>query len=328
MSALPREEDILVNSQDEDQTELDLGPEEVGEEAVDIEVTVEDDTPEEDRGRKPLGEDPEPTDDEVEEYSAKVKQRISKMRHGIHDERRAKEAAIRERDEAVALTKRIIEEKKGLEERNRAGESAYIAQAKDRVDMALREAKREFVEAHEEGNSEKLADLHERIAALAAEKQRVDGWAQAQQSRDSALQTPQPVVQSQPTQRPQPIVVDEDAQKWAKKNTWFNKDKVMTAVAYAVHDELVASGVDPKIEPAEYYSTINKRMRERFPEYEWGDGPRKARTHANVASVGRTTNTAKRVVLTQSQAAIAKRVGLTLEQYASEVAKLKQNSEA
>lgn len=318
--SLPNEEDILVD-QGENQTELDLSPED-DEEEGDIEVVIEDDTPEADRGRKPLEENPEPDDDEVEAYSEKVKQRISKMRHGIHDERRAKEAAMRERDEAVALTKRIIEEKKGLEERNRAGESAYIVQAKDRVDMALKEAKREFVVAHEEGNSEKLADLQERIAALAAEKQRVDGWAQAQQSRDSALQTPKPIVQSQPTQRPQPPAPDEEAQKWAGKNTWFNKDKVMTAVAYAVHDELVASGVDPKMEPSEYYGTINKRMRERFPEHAWGDSPRKARTHTNVASVGRTTSTARRVVLTQSQVSIAKRLGLTPELYAKELAKL------
>lgn len=318
--SLPNEEDILVKDQDEDQTELDLSPED--EDEGDVEVVIEDDTPEADRGRKPLEEDPEPDDDEVEAYSEKVKQRISKMRHGIHDERRAKEAAIRERDEAVALAKRIIEEKKGLEARNRAGESAYIVQAKERVDMALREAKREFVAAHEEGNSEKLADIQERLASLAAEKQRVDGWTQAQQSQATTLQTPPPVVQSQPTQRPQPPAPDEAAQKWVGKNTWFNKDKVMTAVAYAVHDELVASGVDPKTEPSEYYGTINKRMRERFPEHEWGDSPRKARTHTNVASVGRTTNTAKRIVLTQSQVSIAKRLGLTPELYAKELAKL------
>lgn len=321
--SLPNEEDILVD-QDEDQTELDLSPEEDVDEDETVEVVIEDDTPEADRGRKPLEEDPEPDDSEVEAYSEKVKQRISKMRHGIHDERRAKEAAMRERDEAVNMARRIIEEKKALEERNRQGESAYIVQAKERVDMALREAKREFVIAHEEGNSEKLADLQERIATLAAEKQRVDGWTQTQQSRDSALQTSQPVVQSQPTQRPQTPVPDENTQKWVGKNTWFNKDKVMTAVAYAVHDELMAAGIDPKLEPSEYYGTINKRMRERFPEHDWGDGPRKARTHTNVASVGRTTNTAKRVVLTQSQAAIAKRVGLSLEQYAAEVAKLKK----
>lgn len=320
--SLPNEEDILVKDQDENQAELDLSPEEDVDEDETVEVVIEDDTPEADRGRKPLEEDPEPDDDEVEAYSEKVKQRISKMRHGIHDERRAKESAMRERDEAVALAKRIIEEKKGLEERNRAGESAYIVQAKERVDMALREAKREFVAAHEEGNSEKLADIQERLAALAAEKQRVDGWVQAQQSQTTTLQTPQPVVQSQPTQRPQPPAPDEAAQKWVGKNAWFNKDKVMTAVAYAVHDELVASGVDPKTEPSEYYGTINKRMRERFPEHDWGDSPRKARTHTNVASVGRTTNTAKRIVLTQSQVSIAKRLGLTPELYAKELAKL------
>lgn len=319
--SLPKEEDILVDYQDENQTELDLSPEDEVEEG-EIEVVIEDDTPAADRGRKPLEEDPEPDDSEVEAYSEKVKQRISKMRHGIHDERRAKEAAMRERDEAVSMAKRIIEEKKTLEERNRVGESAYIAQAKERVDMALKEAKREFVVAHEEGNSEKLADLQERISAITAEKYRVDGWTQTQQSQVAALQTPQPVVQSQPTQRPQPPVPDEDAQKWAGKNTWFNKDKVMTAVAYAVHDELVASGIDPKMEPSEYYGTINKRMRERFPEHAWGDSPRKTRTHANVASVGRTTNTARRVVLTQSQVSIATRLGLTPEQYAKELAKL------
>jgi len=315
MSSLPDEKDVLT---DEAKEAEDSG----------IEIVIEDDTPPEDQGRKPLEEDPEPADAEVEEYSEKVKQRINKMRHGLHDERRAKEAALRERDEAVALTRRIVEEKKALEARNTQGETAYVVQTKERVELALREAKREYREAYEAGDGEKLADAHERVAALTLERHQVDSWARQQKPKESALQPPPVDVQRQLTPFPQvvkaPAPVDADASKWAAKNEWFHKDKVMRAVAFAINDELLADGIDPAEEPSEYYGTIDKRMREVFPSYDWGDGRVKTRPHTTVASVGRTTNTARRVVLTQTQVSLARRLGITPEQYASELAKMEK----
>lgn len=331
--ALPSEEDIIKGARKPGNSAEDTGDEEAldgagVDEAGGVEVVIEDDTPEQDRGRKPLGEDPEPSDDEVEEYSEKVKSRINKMRHGLHDERRAKEAALRERDEAVALAQRIVAEKKALEDRNTLGESAYVAQAKQRVDLAIQNAKRAYQEAYEEGDGAKLADAQEQLSALVVEKQQVEAWARKQaegkKDAETSLQTDEPVVKKQQPSS-QPVVTrDEDAEKWVEKNPWFNKDKVMTAVAYAIHDELVETGVDPRTEADEYYGTLNKRLRERFPEHNWGDTPKKQKTHTPVASVGRTTSSSKRVVLTQTQVSLARRLGLTPEQYASELAKLER----
>lgn len=322
---LPNEEDILSEeTKAEKEAEKETAQE--TEQEDEVEIDIEDDTPEEDRGRKSLEESPEPTEDEIEEYSEKVKARIGKMRHGLHDERRAKEAALRERDEAVALAQRILKEKKELEGRNQMGESAYIAQAKERVALALLDAKRQFKEAYDAGDGEALAVAQERLSTLAIEKQQVENWGRQKEGEkkpaETTLQPESTVVKSaQPTSIPAPQP-DEDAKNWAAKNKWFQKDKVMTAVAFAIHDELVESGVDPKLESSEYYGTLNKRMRDRFPDYEWGDPQRKTKSHSVVAPVTRTSKTAKRVVLTKTQVALANRLGLTLEQYAQELAKL------
>jgi len=323
MPPLPDEKDTLKKDPtlENDELKVEFAQGE-GDEAG---VEIVDDTPPQDRNRKPLPpEDKEPTEEEMAEYSEAVKKRIGKEIHRAHDERRAKEVAIRERDELAAAAKKLLEEKKALEARYMQGEDAFLAQTKEKVDLTMAQAKRAYKEAYEVGDAEKMADAQEQIAKAAADAKRTEDWAsQAAQRKEAARQTKEPVVQTtQPsqTQAPEP---DPDAVDWASKNKWFGENKRMTATAYGIHDELISEGVDPKEDSAEYYKQLNTRMREVFPAYEWGDKPRKT-PPSTVAPVSRTSKTAQRVVLTQSQVAVARRLGLTPLQYATELAKLEK----
>jgi len=313
--ALPDEKDLLKPGEiPDDDIEVHI--------EGDVEVDIIDDTPEEDRNYKALPEgEAEPSDEEMEEYSDKVKKRLSKMRHGLHDERRAKEAATRERDAAVATAKTLLEEKKALESRYQQGEDAFINQAKEKVSMSMAEAKREFKAAYEIGDADAMAEAQEKISTIAAEKQRTEEWSrQSTQRKQNTGQPENDVIQSAHTSPPVPEP-DPDAVGWAAKNKWFGADEEMTQFAYGVHAKLVNSGIDPKIDSVEYYKKLNTRMREVFPTYEWGDTQKRKQTSV-VAPVNRTTKTARRVTLTQSQASVAKRLGLTPLQYATELAKL------
>jgi len=316
--ALPDENSTLKKEyQEEPAIEVVMADEGDG-----IEVDVVDDTPEEDRGRKPLPEgEAEPTDEEMEEYSEAVKKRISKMRRGMHDERRAKEAANRERDEAVSVAQRIFQEKKALETKYVQGEDAFINQSKEKIDLAMASAKREYKTAYEIGDADAMAEAQEKIATAAAERREAEVWTrQSAQRKESTRQEQAPVVQSQPSQQEVPPP-DQDAQDWATKNKWFGENKRMTNVAYAIHDELREEGIDPGADSDKYYRKLNAEMRKQFPGYEWGDAPKKKSTSV-VAPVNRSSKTATRVTLTQSQVSLAKRLGLTPVQYAVELAKL------
>lgn len=293
---------------------------------TEIEIDIIDDTPPEDRGRKALPEgEAEPTEDEMAEYSEAVQKRIRKMRHGLHDERRAKESAARERDEAVSLTQRILKEKQELEARINQGADAYVVQAKEKADFAMVNAKQEYVTAYEIGDAAKMADAQERMATIAAERREAEAWARnAARSKESSRQEEPTVVQSQPSRQPAASVADPDAQDWASRNKWFGQDKIMTGTAYGVHDELVEQGIDPAIDSTEYYQKLNARMRDIFPSYQWGENSKKKTVSSVVAPVNRTSKTARRVALTQSQLSVARRLGITPQQYAEQVAKLEQ----
>jgi hypothetical protein len=324
---LPDEKDTLkpgVENEDDD-LEIIVGE---GEEAEDDEPEIEvvDDTPPEDRNRPKLSEsDTEPTEEEMEAYSEAVQKRIRKETHRYHDERRAREAVQRERDEAIAAAKRLLEEKKALESRYKMGETAYITQSKEKAELSMAAAKRAYKEAYEIGDPDAMADAQEKMALIAAEKREAEVWArQIEQQKQNAGQLQQEVVQSQPSQSAQPSAAEPEAQEWARKNPWFGQDEEMTQFAYGAHSKLVANGLDPIRDSSEYYSRLNARMREVFPNYDWRDAPKKKHVTSIVAPVNRTTKQSKRVTLTQSQLNVAKRLGLTPVQYALEVAKLKE----
>ena len=316
--ALPNENDLLKKEHQDDEIEVHISDYDEG-----TAVEIVDDTPEADRNRTALPEsEVEPSDEEMEEYSDKVKKRLSKMRHGIHDERRAKEAATRERDEAVAAAKHLLEEKKTLEARYTQGEDAFISQTKEKADMKMAQVKREYKEAYEIGDADAMADAQEKMANIAMEKRQADDWSRnAAVQRENARQSEAAVIQRQPSS-PKVPEPDADAVIWAEKNKWFGQNKRMTNMAYAIHDEIVAEGIDPLADAPEYYKKLNAEIRNVFPSYEWGDTPKKKTITSVVASVNRTSKTTKRVTLTQSQVAVAKRLGVTPLEYARELAKL------
>jgi len=285
---------------------------------AEIEVEVEDDTPTSDRGREPLPK--EITDnldnEEVEDYSAKVKQRIDQMKKAWHDERRAKETASRERDEAATFTKQLMQERDALRQRLSTGETWALTETKRRAELEVAEAKRAYRDAYEEGDAEKIADAQAQLSSATADQQRVQ-----QIQPQFTLQPEQKPVYNQPqaetpASAPEP---DTRAKEWGDENEWFGADDEMTSFALGVHQKLVKEGVPPSTN--HYYERIDARMREVFPG-KFEDAPKKGKRQPStvVAPAGRTPK-GKKVVLTKSQVSIAKRLGVSPEDYAKEVIK-------
>ena len=268
-----------------------------GEGEGDTEIEVVDDTPEKDRGRTPMKEPPaEVTDEELAQYSEGVKKRIQHFSKGYHEERRAKEAALREREEALRAAVVLAEENKRLK----------AAEKKKAVDAELAEAKRKLQQAYETGDANLLIVAQDALAAAKIEEDKV-------KSVEGSLQQEENAVQPAPTVNTPAPKVDPKARAWQEANPWFGENEEMTAVALAVHKQLVNAGVDTNSDT--YYDRINSRVRQLFPEA-FTSG--KKRTSV-VAPATRST-APKKIVLTQSQVAIAKRLGLTNEQYARAVA--------
>ena len=283
-----------------------------------VDVEIVDDTPVQDRNKKPLNKNPEPTEDELEAYSDGVKKRINELRHGYHDERRAKEAALREREELAAFAQKLLQEKQQLQQRYAAGEEFAVGQFKEKAAITLEAAKKQYKDAFEAGDVESMAAAQERMMEAALERKKYEEWRPQQLQTVENYETIQPVRQ-QVQSKPQP---DTRAVTWAEDNSWFGQDEEMTAFAYGVHDKLVKAGIDPRLEPDLYYRKIDERVREVFPnKFEATSKPRQ-KTATVVAGVSRTPNSAKKVVLSASQQRVAKRLGLSPQQYAQELAKL------
>ena len=289
-----------------------------------LEIEVVDDTPEEDKGRKPMKEPPaEVTEDELEQYSEGVKKRIQHFSKGYHEERRAKEAALREREEAVRIAQQLAEENKKLQGSLGQGQQALLEQAKKVVAAEIEDAKRAYKEAYESGDSEKLVEAQEALTAAKIRAERVNNF------KPPALQQEKTDVQSGPraVQTPAQAPVDQKAIAWRESNPWFGSDDEMTAVALAVHKKLVESGVDPTSD--DYYNRINSRIKQLFPdvvktESEQDAEPPAKKVKSVVAPATRST-APKKIVLTQSQVSIAKRLGVPLELYAKKVAEQMRN---
>ena len=283
-----------------------------------LEIEVVDDTPEEDKGRKPMKEPPsEVTEDELEQYSEGVKKRIQHFSKGYHEERRAKESALREREEAIRIAQQLAEENKRLQGTLGQGQQALLEQAKKVVANELEVAKRAYKEAYESGDSEKLVEAQEAITAAKIKAERVNNF------KPAALQQEKTDVQSAPraVETQSAPQVDQKAIAWRESNPWFGSDDEMTAVALAVHKKLVESGVDPTSD--EYYSRINSRIKQLFPDTQDAESPAK-KVKSVVAPATRST-APKKIVLTQSQVSIARRLGVPLELYAKKVAEQMRN---
>jgi hypothetical protein len=271
------------------------------------EIEVVDDTPEQDRGRKPMKEAPaEVTDDELSQYSEGVKKRIQHFSKGYHEERRAKELALREREEAVRLAQNLVEENKRLQGSLGQGQQALLEQAKKVVQNELDQAKQKFKAAYEAGDSDALVEAQEALASAKYKAERVNNFKPAVAQPQNTVVQPAP----QPEYVPQ---IDTKARAWQEANSWFGADKEMTALALAVHEKLVESGVNPTSD--EYYEKINSRVRSVFP-----DAFHSEKRKSSVVAPATRSVAPRKITLTQSQVQIAKRLGLTNEQYARAVA--------
>ena len=272
------------------------------------EVEIVDDTPEADRGRAPMSAAPvEPSDEEMASYSESVRSRFKHFTKGYHEERRSKEAAVREREEAVNLAQNLVEENKRLQGSLGQGQAALLDQAKKVIAGEVDEAKRQLKIAHEAFDTDGIVEAQDALTNAKIKADRVNNF------KLPPVQEPKNVVQ--PQQAAAAPQVDTKARAWQDENPWFGSDDEMTAVALTVHKKLVESKIDPTSD--EYYEKINSRVRQLFPDaFPSGKTAKKSTV---VASATRST-APRKIVLTQSQVNIAKRLGVPLEAYAKQVA--------
>ena len=280
------------------------------------EIEVVDDTPEEDRGRAPMKEPPkELTDEELNKYDEGVRKRIQHFTKGYHEERRAKEKAEREREEALRIAKAVADENKKLKGSLSQGQIALHEQAKKQADDEVETAKAKVREAYDAGDSNAIVYWQEQLATAKIKQDRIYNFqVKPLQEEESEVQLAKP---SEPETAADPKLL-----AWREKNQWFGPNKRMTAYALGLHDDLVAEGIPPGSD--EYWKRIDADVRTRFPEQfgseEPADAPKTQRVKSNVVAPATRSTAPKKIVLTQSQVEIAKRLGVPLDLYARKVA--------
>ena len=277
-----------------------------------FEIEIEDDTPEEDRGREPM---PRPIveeleADELDNYDAKTKEKLKQMRKVWHDERREKEKVQREANEAVGLAQRLLEENKRINAVISSSEKEYVSTVQHSANMELEQARRAYKEAYEQGDSDGLVDAQERMQMANIKVIR------SHNMQLGTLQTPEndvQIAQQQLHSRQQPsIQPDQRALLWQERNTWFKDNRELRGYALGLHETLIQEGYTGGSD--EYYAALDNRISKVLPQ-------KQRKSSSVVASASRSTSPNK-VRLTQSQVALAKKFGLTPEQYAKEVIKL------
>ena len=297
-----------------------------------LQVDIEDDTPEQDRGRKSAGPINDPEDEELSQYSKDVQERVGKLKRGYHDERRAKEKAERERLAAEEFATQVYEENKRLKGQLKSGSEVFIEQNKSSAQMELDAAKKLYKEAYESGDSDGVADAQ---MAITKATLRIDRAEQMRPIDEPETYKP-PVQEAKPNMSPR-------TQKWVEKNSdWFGADDEMTMAAMGLDRKLKREYGDDYAGTEEYFRTIDQTMRKRFPEhfdtqrYEDDDTsqkssdtdeetPRRAKPAAVVAPATRSTPP-NRIKLTASQATIARRLNVPIEEYAKQVANLRRSA--
>ena len=291
-----------------------------GEGAPEIEIV--DDTPEQDKGRKPLDRQvAEPTDDELEQYGEKVRNRIKELTHARHDERRAREALERQHQEALRATQALFEENKKLKGHLNTGTTGFITQAQKLADLEVEQAKAALKAAHEAGDTEAFVEAQAKLNEAVFAQQR------AKSLKPPPLQTEEQrgnVAPQQPSPQAPAPQVDPATQAWVDRNRWFGQDDEMTSLAMGVHTKLVKSGVTPGTK--EYFDTIDTRLRQVFPDKFEAPAPSPTKRPATVVAPTQRATSAKKVRLTQSQVAFARRANIPLEEYARHVALLEQSN--
>ena len=293
--------------------------------AGDLEIEVEDDTPLHDRGKEPSPPE-DITEDELENYGKKVQKRLKALSKTYHDERRAKEAILREREALEQYARQLVEENQKLKGKSDASHNALIQSAKKQVESELAMAKDQYRKAYESGEPDAVLEAQTLLNAAQIRMERVNALKpKAAQGRETSLQSTGNTVERAPTAPVSQVERDEKAESWRDDNPWFGSDDEMTAFALGLHNKLTKDGVDPRSD--EYYEKINSRMRQVFPD-QFDDGLEDdepvstQRKSSNVVAPATRSTAPKKIRLSQSQIAIAKKLGVPLEDYAKQQAAL------
>jgi hypothetical protein len=292
-----------------------------------LEIEIEDDTPVEDRGRRASKPDfvEKVEKDELDQYSQEARSKIDAFRKFYHDERREKERALREQQEAVTLAKNLYEEIKQLKGRVNSSDEAAVNSFKTSAEQELVMAKKEYKEAYDAGDSEKLVEAQDKLTTAKMKIEKASSYAENINQR-KALQEQENEVKI-PQQTEAAPVRDQKASAWQERNSWFGQDDEMTSLALGLHEKLVKENGLAYATTDEYYKRIDETMRRRFPENfqdeKVDDEKVAARVKPStvVASASRSTSS-KKIRLNTSQLSIAKKLGLTPEQYARELIKM------
>ena len=316
------QEDVGMSSEEKFlgiKSQIGTKPDEDVEAQAEIDIEVVDETPEEDKRPKEQKDktDYESVDQEIAGVGKRAKQRIDKLKYDFHQERRKKEQSAKLRDEAIGYAQRVKAENDRLNRLGSDGQQYLGKQAEERAAFATQAAQQKYKEAYEQGNTEEMVKAQEALTRATMDS------ASAEQFNAQIPEEPLPQQQYVP-QRPQVPAPDEDAVAWQAKNQWFGSDPEMTSFAYGIHEKLVRQeNVDPKSE--DYYTRIDKRMKEVFPDY-FGvekEQPPTTTSQSSVVAPATRNNSARprKVQLTATQVSLAKRLGLTPKQYANQLIK-------
>jgi hypothetical protein len=294
-----------------------------------IEIEIDDDTPEQDRGVKPMPKEivQKLEEDELDKYSAEAKEKLAQLKKVWHDERREKEAALREQQEAVRVAQQLFNENKKLKQAYSTGEKTYIETVQGAAELELEVAKRSYKEALETGDSDRIVEAQSKLNSAAIKSDKVKNF------QPTALQEEENEVQI-PQLQERPVTPDAKTQEWTEKNAWFGPKKSMTAYALGLHEELIDEYGKGFVGTDQYFQRIDKEMRKVFSEYfdtlepqtkvdveEESKPSPKSKPSTVVAPATRSTSS-KQIRLKPSQIALARKLGLSPEQYARELLKM------
>jgi hypothetical protein len=288
------------------------------------EIEIEDDTPVADKGKTPL---PKVVVDELEEaddsdeYTGKVQTKFKQYKKAWHDERRAKEEAVREQEEALNIAQRVLDENKRLKNLLESGEKELISTYQTSAEMEVEKAKRNYKEAYDYGNTDAIIEAQAELMKATNKLDKANNFRPTVQNVDDN-------VQVLPKKQPQAAQLDPKVAEWVAENPWYvdPTKKSMSRFAVGIHEDLLETYGEKFVGTDEYFKHINREVSRRFPEeFETSNDEQKTQRTSKlstvVASAKRSTSS-KKITLTTTQVALAKKFGLTPEQYARELTKL------
>lgn len=284
-----------------------------------------------DKGKKVVrskDNDADVTEEELAQYSEDVRKRINKLSWHKNNERRRAEQAEKDRDEAVRIASMLLEEKRNAEKKTFEVTEAHAKTTAEKIDAEMIAVRKKLAEAAEIFDAEGIAEATAEISRLVVQKERASerAWAEKTTRQTDESQVDSSQVQAQPQRRPDPL-----AEAWAKKNSWFRLNgsgapvNEESAFALKVHETLLSNGVHPVLNASDYYRKLDATMRKNFPvlfddastgDTEQAPAAQPQRRPSVVSGVSRTPATSNRIRLTESEARIARSMGVTPEEYA------------